>query len=230
MYRKRGFTLIELLVVIAIIAILAAILFPVFTSAKEKGRQAACMSNMMQLSKGFRMYLDTTGGRYPSSSPLNNGYGSSYMTYVMSGWIYCYRDGSRSEFDVTRGGIYPYVKSAKVYLCPSDINEKINHYGLSYSMNSALQFHNESDIKRPAGTVFLVDEGRGTYNRRRGQLSLNDGCFGVDLANPENGDVPTEVHCGGGNFGYADGHVNWVNRKAFATLNFDYRVAAKKGG
>ena len=50
---NRGFTLIELLVVIAIIAILAAVLFPVFASAREKARQAACMSNMNQLGQAF---------------------------------------------------------------------------------------------------------------------------------------------------------------------------------
>jgi prepilin-type N-terminal cleavage/methylation domain-containing protein/prepilin-type processing-associated H-X9-DG protein len=66
---RKGFTLIELLVVIAIIAILAAILFPVLAKAREQARQSACLQNMSQLGKAFRMYLDDSNGRYP---PIGN--------------------------------------------------------------------------------------------------------------------------------------------------------------
>ena len=62
--RRRGFTLIELLVVIAIIAILAAILFPVFTAAKEKGKQASCLSNLKQLSTAMCMYMQDSQDRF----------------------------------------------------------------------------------------------------------------------------------------------------------------------
>lgn len=65
MEHKKGFTLIELLVVIAIIAILAAILFPVFVNAREKARQTSCLSNMSQMVKAFKMYLDDSNSRYP---------------------------------------------------------------------------------------------------------------------------------------------------------------------
>src|ERR1041385_483386 len=57
MYRKQGFTLIELLVVIAVIAILAALLFPVFAQAREKARQTSCLSNMKQINLGWMMYM-----------------------------------------------------------------------------------------------------------------------------------------------------------------------------
>src|SRR5947208_16218835 len=63
--QKRGFTLIELLVVIAIIAILAAILFPVFAQAREKARQTTCLSNLKQLGLGFRMYLQDYDDTFP---------------------------------------------------------------------------------------------------------------------------------------------------------------------
>src|SRR5881296_3938324 len=68
MYRRKGFTLIELLVVIAIIAILAAILFPVFAQARAKARQAVCLSNMRQLGTGLTMYAQD----YDETLPLND--------------------------------------------------------------------------------------------------------------------------------------------------------------
>src|SRR4051794_25612458 len=62
---RRGFTLIELLVVIAIIAILAAILFPVFAQAREKARQTTCLSNLRQLASGMTMYSQDSDGLFP---------------------------------------------------------------------------------------------------------------------------------------------------------------------
>lgn len=73
---RNGFTLIELLVVIAIIAILAAILFPVFATAKEKGRTAGCCSNLKQIHSGLMMYADDNAGRMPWCQPLH-GYGTT---------------------------------------------------------------------------------------------------------------------------------------------------------
>src|SRR5947208_5071750 len=63
--RRKGFTLIELLVVIAIIAILAAILFPVFAQAREKARQTSCASNLAQISMALHLYADQNNGRFP---------------------------------------------------------------------------------------------------------------------------------------------------------------------
>lgn len=65
----RGFTLIELLVVIAIIAILAAILFPVFAQAREAARKTACLSNMNQIGKGLLMYVQDYDEQYPCVGP-----------------------------------------------------------------------------------------------------------------------------------------------------------------
>jgi prepilin-type processing-associated H-X9-DG protein/prepilin-type N-terminal cleavage/methylation domain-containing protein len=107
--RGTAFTLIELLVVIAIIALLAAILFPVFAQAREKARASACVSNLKQLGLAFEQYIQDYDEFYPFGNYTYNG---------GRGWA---------------GQVYPYVKSTKVFICPSDPNP---NDGMSYAMNS----------------------------------------------------------------------------------------------
>jgi len=94
---RRGFTLIELLVVIAIIAILAAILFPVFARARAKAQQNNCLSNVKQLQLGLMMYASDNDNTMPLDSV------GSPATYWQS-------------------TILPYVKNTQIYICPSDSN------------------------------------------------------------------------------------------------------------
>jgi prepilin-type N-terminal cleavage/methylation domain-containing protein/prepilin-type processing-associated H-X9-DG protein len=103
--RPNGFTLIELLVVIAIISILAAILFPVFATAREKARQTSCLSNEKQLGEGFLQYTQDYDEQLPSVNPAGAqaGDGTAYTTGVS--WA---------------SKIYTYVKSTGVYTCPDD--------------------------------------------------------------------------------------------------------------
>jgi len=109
--RKSGFTLIELLVVIAIIAILAAILFPVFSTAREKARQTSCASNMKQLGLATIQYTQDYDECYMQGNV-------PYAAYVSSG--YNQQDAPGHGW---AGQIYPYVKATGAFVCPSDTTQ-----------------------------------------------------------------------------------------------------------
>ena len=126
--RRNGFTLIELLVVIAIIAILAAILFPVFAAAREKARQSSCLSNVKQLGLGFLQYTQD----YDETVP--NG-GNDY--FQGNGWA---------------GQIYPYVKSLGVFVCPSDTTlNPVSSYG--YNLNTVVGVADGTGQGIPTGQI-----------------------------------------------------------------------------
>jgi len=102
----QGFTLIELLVVIAIIAILAAILFPVFAKVREKARQTTCASNLRQIGLAIQQYSQDYDTEFPD------------MGYDVAGNYYSFR-----------AAIYPYVKSRQLYVCPSTPNQQTSDGG-----------------------------------------------------------------------------------------------------
>src|SRR5947209_1776288 len=168
MQRRHGFTLIELLVVVAIIAILAAILFPVFAQAREKARQTTCLSNLKQLGLGFRMYLQDNDDQFPGRA---GGVDSStarpdFSTTPNSHWGHwtCGQQVSLTNpCKVEDGAIFPYVKNVAVFRCPSDVNGSVKR--LSYSMPNFLGLASETAIRAPAELILLVDE----------SLTLNDG-------------------------------------------------------
>ncbi|MBI2842435.1 MAG: prepilin-type N-terminal cleavage/methylation domain-containing protein [Armatimonadetes bacterium] len=111
-HRAKGFTLIELLVVIAIIAILAAILFPVFTMAKDKAKGSACLGNVSQIAKGLMLYIQEWNGTYPNPmvfgvNPADNG-GAAYGFVCM-------------DYKGMPQLLKKYVKSPQnIFLCPGD--------------------------------------------------------------------------------------------------------------
>lgn len=125
--KPRAFTLIELLVVIAIIAILAAILFPVFAQAKESAKATTCLSNMRQLGTSMTIYLSDFDGYFPApygNRPSTNAWvlsGSGPLTGTTSPPC----ANATDQFDLcyiadpTRGSLWPYAKNEQIYKCPS---------------------------------------------------------------------------------------------------------------
>lgn len=134
---RRGFTLIELLVVIAIISILAAMLFPVFATARAKGRQVSCLSNLRQLGMAMTLYYEDSNGLYPASNWATNA------------------NPPAPPFDVSTGGLYSYLRTTAVYVCTSDPDGPRKH--LSYEMNALLMSQPEASIEDASGMVVLLD-------------------------------------------------------------------------
>jgi prepilin-type N-terminal cleavage/methylation domain-containing protein/prepilin-type processing-associated H-X9-DG protein len=105
-HRQRGFTLIELLVVIAIIAILAAILFPVFAKAREKARQTSCLSNQKQIGLAILQYVQDYDETFPTVRTV-------------------YPNGADIDW---RNRVLPYIKTRQIFGCPSDPNSGQTNY------------------------------------------------------------------------------------------------------
>lgn len=125
--KKSGFTLIELLVVIAIIAILAAILFPVFARAREAARKATCLNNLKQCAQALKMYSDDYEGTLPSSV-LNAGGGT---TVLQAQWLGMLNTSTAPKFPPTNSlkqtwaqVLYDNMRNKDIMFCPSDSTDK----------------------------------------------------------------------------------------------------------
>ena len=207
---RSGFTLVELLVVVAILALLAAILFPVFERVRENARQTGCLSNMKQISMGILQYEQDNDEYLPTSGPQYSGGNPSPPDYTWK-WM-----------------IYPYVRTTDVFACPS-INDPKNQnvrtepagtptppqtetFELDYSSNDGVgcgtgpmpnSFPGPSSVLTAALVVpsqtILIGEG-GTVSLQA-YYSLNEGpAYGNTIAH----------HFNGTNFAFADGHAKWM--------------------
>jgi prepilin-type N-terminal cleavage/methylation domain-containing protein/prepilin-type processing-associated H-X9-DG protein len=215
---RAGFTLIELLVVIAIISILASILFPAFATAREKGRQTACLSNIKQLTTALMMYTQDYDEMLPGAGRA--GTNPICALEATNSWVLKQRIDENTNrcvpeaLPIRNGALYPYVKNEQVYVCTSDQFGRAKT--LSYSMNGRLDGSTLAAIGTPTDCVLLVDEAR----------TLNDGYFeppattlpadaaqqgyvGYFLA-----EQPKKQHNGGANIAFADGHAKWFRPEA----------------
>ena len=240
---RKGFTLIELLVVIAIIAILAAILFPVFAQAREKARQASCLSNRKQLGTALQLYVDD----YDETMPYMLDF-SKWILNVYSDW------GKGPEpfdnlgsFDIYSGlgncwswadCIFPYVKNVKMFVCPSGDRHAIGYsmnanlvgssgcFGINAITNNDYTTHSMSEIANPSETVFVCDAPIATWN--------HSSCMGVGVYHMTNFTTaasPTAWqgairHINGANFTLMDGHAKYFkdNQGPLAAKNYSNYV------
>jgi prepilin-type N-terminal cleavage/methylation domain-containing protein/prepilin-type processing-associated H-X9-DG protein len=216
--RTRGFTLIELLVVIAIIAILAAILFPVFARAREKARQTSCLSNLKKLQLAYLSYAQD----YDETVPANSDWGNGHQMYHLP------------------DRLNAYVKNGQLWHCPSG-GTTWNQYPappmdggsgwwstilgpISYGNNFRMGGQTLGESVAPADTFVFADSlmmdlcwGRWQnflYPNICGwQICCNGGAIDTDCNNLDNY-VGYERHNGGNNLSYLDGHAKWMASNA----------------
>lgn len=200
--RRKGFTLIELLVVIAIIAILAAILFPVFARAREKARQTSCLSNLKQLGMAVVMYAQDYDETLPSYRLASSSPGCQ-----INWW----------------NQITPYVKNAQVLICPT-VAQTGGGYGsnLGHSMPCGRQL-TLAQIRRPAQTMALIDSGLDGCTTQDGiesssawhaQCPVCQYCVRLMY-----GCGASPRHNGGANGAFVDGHAKWYKAEVWANRN-----------
>ena len=193
-----GFTLVELLIVVAIVAVIAAILFPVFATVRERGRRTVCQSNLKQLALAMQQYVQDNNGAYPS------------------------------EFNQWAEASYPYLKNADVFRCPdhpaNEITDQLildattlgGSYPVDYTYNwqrlavfappyptkTILGVH-EVNLLTPATIWFNVDT----------RWSDNDGDHylrTVPKTSCGREFTGSTLHSSAGNYSYIDGHVKWL--------------------
>jgi prepilin-type N-terminal cleavage/methylation domain-containing protein/prepilin-type processing-associated H-X9-DG protein len=238
--RKSGFTLIELLVVIAIIAILAAILFPVFAKAREKARQITCLSNMKQMGLALQQYTQD----YDETLPIQTGDGVGFTDgFLQAGSP---NDGLHGAQPTWALLLYPYVKSVAIYLCPD----------ATPPPTPDLTFCNPAHLSKTNyqynGVLLkLLDpKNAGVYGGKTlavipapsNTIMLSENKYYDSCARSRPRDVFTPglyrdvqcmdyayLHSEGGNLMYTDGHAKYHVRGAITYADFGFSAAKNPG-
>lgn len=190
---KRGFTLIELLVVIAIIAIIAALLFPVFARAKANAKQAACVANLSQAGKAIALYMADYDDLFPAMVDATDKYIPSIWN-AHSDW-----QARIDSLPLVQDALAPYVKAPEVFKCPTDAGVDVvdqnfplqlnaeptlyTKYGCSYLLRTEIVFKSLSGTayQAPAEVNVLFDASGYFHGQGRTLHPSDDGGTVVDL-------------------------------------------------
>ncbi len=219
---RKAFTLIELLVVIAIIAILAAILFPVFSRAREKARQASCISNLKQLALAMLMYTQDYDETWPLAYYWSPGWTDEYA------WDFHIEYSGWNVAGYSLGLIGPYTKNEQINACPSArgfVSSSGRPYtGYAYNTSYIGYRHTAggyddlppaslADVQRPSETVLLADSAFWTTWPRSGLAGNNYLRAPSDPMHLWIGPNVHFRHNGTANVAYCDGHAKAVAQK-----------------
>ena len=235
---SQGFTLIELLVVIAIIAILAAILFPVFARARENARRSSCQSNLKQIGLGFAQYTQDYDSKFPQARSNSFGSISSPPVFPSSAFNGVTQSPSHSWSLSWAAVIQPYLKSTQIMTCPSQVPAEwytntadfVQKVPVSYVYNRLLSWNNDAVIVEPARLV-LANEAFGdkAYTSvAQAYPAVTDATFGPNAPYrfvpsggpytcawytgfPDEAWAFNKIHLNTSTFLYADGHVKSIN-------------------
>jgi prepilin-type N-terminal cleavage/methylation domain-containing protein/prepilin-type processing-associated H-X9-DG protein len=235
--KRQAFTLIELLVVIAIIAILAAILFPVFAQARESARQTTCLSNLKQIGTAGMMYLQDYDERFV---PVG---GSIEQAWPVTGRLTQDPFTGQQAIKPFNGwslNLLPYIKNRDLFQCPSmDRNfsgsgdcaafngqRMTNHYAYNYWLGSDDTYPFGDYLRTPDGTTFATPLSIAALSQPASVImhfhsgsvppyGATWGCVYVTIELPDfyNKIRPRLRHKDGDNLAFADGHAKWFQMK-----------------